>query len=82
MVPGSNPGGPIAVPKPELMSTDAHKKRLIFLAVLIAALAFLALDMVRPFFRPLILASVITIGCYPLHALLLRPSAGKSGRRC
>ena len=54
------------------MSTDAHKKRLIFLAILIAALAFLALDMVRPFFRPLILASVICIGCYPLHHFLLR----------
>jgi predicted PurR-regulated permease PerM len=54
------------------MANDAHKKRLIFLAVLIAALAFLALDMVQPFFRPLVLASVIAIGCYPLHSFLRR----------
>lgn len=50
------------------MGNDAHKKRLLFLAILIAVLAFLALDMVQPFLRPLILASVITLGCYPLHA--------------
>lgn len=54
------------------MASDAHKKRLIFLAVLIAALLFLALDMVRPFLRPLTLASVIALGCYPLHAWLQR----------
>ncbi|MGH9670874.1 MAG: AI-2E family transporter [Terriglobales bacterium] len=54
------------------MANEAHKKRLIFLAVLIAALLFLALDMVRPFLRPLTLASVIALGCYPLHAWLQR----------
>ena len=54
------------------MANDAHKKRLIFLAILIAALAFLALDMVRPFLRPLVLASVIALGCHPLHAWLER----------
>lgn len=52
------------------MANDAHKKRLIFLAILIAALLFLALDMVRPFLRPLTLAAVIALGCYPLHAWL------------
>ena len=52
------------------MANDAHKKRLIFLAVLIAALVFLAIDMVRPFLRPLTLASVIALGCYPLHSWL------------
>jgi predicted PurR-regulated permease PerM len=52
------------------MANDAHKKRLIFLAILIAALLFLALDMVQPFLRPLTLASVIALGCYPLHAWL------------
>jgi predicted PurR-regulated permease PerM len=51
---------------------DAHKKRLIFLAVLIAALVFVAIDMVKPFLRPLTLASVIALGCYPLHAWLLK----------
>jgi len=54
------------------MANDAHKKRLIFLLILIAALLFLALDMVRPFLRPLTLASVIALGCYPLHAWLQR----------
>lgn len=52
------------------MANDAHKKRLIFLVILIAALLFLALDMVLPFLRPLTLASVIALGCYPLHAWL------------
>jgi len=52
------------------MANDAHKKRLIFLLILIAALLFLALDMVLPFLRPLTLASVIALGCYPLHAWL------------
>jgi len=54
------------------MVNDAHKKRLIFLVILIAVLLFLALDMVRPFLRPLVLASVIALGCYPLHAWLLK----------
>ena len=54
------------------MANDAHKKRLIFLAVLIAALAFVAIDMVKPFLRPLTLAAVIALGCYPLHAWLLK----------
>ena len=52
------------------MADDGHKKRLIFLVILIAALLFLALDMVRPFLRPLTLASVIALGCYPLHTWL------------
>jgi predicted PurR-regulated permease PerM len=54
------------------MATDAHKKRLIFLAILVAALVFVAIDMVRPFLRPLTLASVIALGCYPLHGWLLK----------
>ena len=54
------------------MANDAHKTRLIFLAVLIAALVFLALGMVQPFLRPLTLASVIALGCYPLHGWLRR----------
>ena len=52
------------------MASDAHKKRLILLLILIGALLFLALDMVRPFLRPLTLASVIALGCFPLHAWL------------
>ncbi len=52
------------------MADDGHKKRLIFLLLLAGALLFLALDMVRPFLRPLTLASVIALGCYPLHAWL------------
>lgn len=63
--PASRAGG-VAEP----MANGAHKKRLIFLAILIAVLLFLALDMVQPFLRPLILASVIALGCYPLHAWL------------
>jgi predicted PurR-regulated permease PerM len=52
------------------MANETHKKRLIFLAVLGAALLLLALGMVRPFLRPLTLASVIALGCYPLHGRL------------
>jgi len=61
------------------MANDAHKKRLIFLVVLIAALAFVAIDMVKPFLRPLTLAAVIALGCYPLHAWLLKHIRRKDG---
>lgn len=52
------------------MMNDARRKRLIFLLLLIAGLVFVAVDMVRPFLRPLTLAAVIALGCYPLHAWL------------
>ena len=61
------------------MASDAHKKRLIFLVLLIAALVFVAIDMVTPFLRPLTLAAVIALGCYPLHAWLLKHIRRKDG---
>lgn len=58
------------------MANDARKKRLLFLAILIAALLWLAVDMVQPFLRPLTLASVIALGCFPLHAWLRKRIRG------